>query len=372
MIARPCAHKRGCSRHVRMHGRFRGRDRVVGTSKQPRGIRLLVADNDSSNNDVRSDGEALSGEEPTLAASLERLVRGGWDELESSIVQFDTDMDIPGTRAVLRCHFLRSDPNGSPRLNALANQLADQVVHFCIPRTELLEAQALPPDRSAQRITRLARDAQKLFTQTQLKTGEGAELLLYALLEKQLGIPQVLSKMSLKTSTEVHYHGADGVHAQLLDNGDLAIYWGEAKMYESVDEAMADCLTSLNPYLNGTAYEQDVFLIRHYADTGSEQLTARLLEYFDDGSLKSASVEMRGACLIGFTHASYPKLPRELDAVRDDVEALLKKWNKSMATRLGNRELTSHVIEVFFLPVPSAQGFRDAVKRALNIPVMTA
>lgn len=333
---------------------------------------MLEADNDSSNNAERSNGdEGVPDDALTLAASLERLVRGGWDELESSIVQFDTDADIPGTRAVLRCHFLRSDPNGAPRLNALANQLADQVVHFCIPRTDLLEAQALPPDRSAQAISRLARDAQKLFTQTQLKTGEGAELLLYALLEKQLGIPQVLSKMSLKTSTEVHYHGADGVHAQLLDNGDLAVYWGEAKMYESVDEAMADCLTSLNPYLNGTAYEQDVFLIRHFADTGNEQLTARLLEYFDDGSLKSANVEMRGACLIGFTHASYPKLPRELEAVREEVEALLKKWNKSMATRLGNRNLTSHAIEVFFLPVPSAQGFRDAIKRALNIPVIS-
>ncbi|WP_223252149.1 Hachiman antiphage defense system protein HamA [Paracoccus mutanolyticus] len=45
---------------------------------------------------------------------------------------------------------------------------------------------------------------------TDLKSsGEGGELLLYLLTERFLGLPQILCKMSLKTSA--HYHGADGV-----------------------------------------------------------------------------------------------------------------------------------------------------------------
>lgn len=304
-----------------------------------------------------------------LADALARIVRGGWDEIESSVVEFGSATPVDGTRATLRCHFLRSDPNGRARLESMARQLADQVVHYCIPRSELIEAQSLPPDRVGPAVTRLARQAAKLFTQTQLKTGEGAELLLYVLLEKQLGIPQVLSKMSLKTNTEVQYHGADGVHARLLENGDLALYWGEAKMYENVSDAMSDCMDSLAPYLLGNAHEQDVYLIRHFADTGLELLTATLLEYFEDGSLKSADVEMRGACLIGFSHENYPSLPREFEAVREEIDAMVLKWQKALSIRLKNRGLERFVIEVFFVPVPSAQGFRDAIKRELGIPV---
>ena len=220
---------------------------------------------------------ATDEERVPLIEAVQRLVRGGWDELESSIVTYGAPIPVKGTRSIVRCHFLRSDALGIPRLKALAQQLADQIVNYCIPRTEIQKVGELSLDRQIPEITRMAKEAARLFTQTQVKTGEGAELLLYALLEKELQIPQILSKMSLKTSTEMQYHGADGVHAKLLDNGDLAVYWGEAKLYESVTRAMTDCMDSIAPYLLGTAHEQDIFLIRHYADAGNAEVTARLL-----------------------------------------------------------------------------------------------
>jgi hypothetical protein len=312
----------------------------------------------------------LDEHEASFADALVRIIRGGWDELQSSIVEFGVATELADTRTTIRCHYLISDPNGRPRIEALARQLADQVIHYCIPRSELAKAQALPPDRSAPAVARLARDATKLFTQTQLKTGEGAELLLYMLLEKHLLIPQVLSKMSLKTSREVQYHGADGVHAKILDNGDLAVYWGEAKLYESLPEAMSDCLDSLAPYLLGNAHEQDVFLVRHFADTGDAVLTERLLDFFDDGSANSARVEMRGACLIGFDHDDYPCMPRDLAKVEDAVTAALADWHKRFRLRVKYRKLERFVIEVFFVPVPNVQQFRDAIKRELGIPIV--
>ncbi len=308
----------------------------------------------------------------TLQAAIERLVRGGWDELESTLISHDQVTPVRGTRATLRCHFLRSDPNGRARLDALAQQLADMLIHYCIPRRKIIAIRQLDDDKRDAATSRLARDASKLFTQTQMKTGEGAELLLYAMLEKLLGIPQVLSKMSLKTSTEMQIHGADGVHAKLEDNGDLALYWGEAKMYESVSAAMADCLDSLSPYLIGNAHEQDVFLLKHYADAGTEDITIKLLEYFDNASMLSAQVEMRGACLIGFSHADYPALPRDLEQLQEGLDTALKSWRRSMKTRLTNRSLENYTIELFFVPVPSAQDFRDAIKNELGIPLIVA
>ena len=306
-------------------------------------------------------------EQVPLIEAVRQLVRGGWDEVESSLVTYGEPIAVEGTRSIVRCHFLRSDRSGIPRLKTLAQQLANQIVNYCIPRTEIEKVGLLSPDRQIPEITRLANEAARLFTQTQVKTGEGAELLLYALLEKGLQIPQVLTKMSLKTSTEMQYHGADGVHAKLLDNGDLAVYWGEAKLYESVAKAMTDCMDSIAPYLSGVAYEQDVFLIRHYVDAGNTEVTARLLEYFNDSSLLSANVEMRGACLIGFVHENYPSLPREKESVKAELDEVLSGWVRSTKNRLKNRSLTKHAIEVFFLPMPSVEEFRKAVKAELRI-----
>lgn len=332
----------------------------AGTRAREKGMVLTNAESD----------DAIDEELP-FAKALERIVREGWSKFESSVVEFGVATPIHETKTTLRCHFLVSDPNGRQRLTALAEQLADQIIYYCIPRSAIAKAQALPLVEQIPEITRLARQAAELFTQTQLKTGEGAELLLYTLLESQLKIPQVLSKMSLKTSTEVQYQGADGVHAQVLENGDLAIYWGEAKLYESVADAMSDCLDSLGPYLNGSAQEQDVFLISHHSDTGNAAVTAELLKYFDNNFAQSANVETRGACLIGFTHENYPLLPRELENVREELEATVVAWRKGMKQRLKYRQLDQFVIEVFFVPVPDAQQLRDAIKTALRIPVIT-
>jgi hypothetical protein len=314
--------------------------------------------------DTEANDDALDTE---LMGAVERLVRGGWDELESSVVTVGQPVTLDGTRTTVRLHFLRSDPNGKARLETLARQLADQLVHYCIPRRRLLEAQALPPDRQAPAISRMTRQASQLFTQTQERTGEGSELLLYTLLEKHLGIPQVLSKMSLKTNTEVHIHGADGVHAKLLSNGNLALYWGESKMYDSVAGAMTDALDSLKPFLTGEAQDQDLFLIRHYADLGDPELTASLLEYFDDGSVKSAKVEMRGACLIGFSHDAYPLLPAQLEDVQQALNELAANWGSSVRTRVQNRQLTNFELEIFLVPVPSVDDFRFAIRNALGL-----
>lgn len=304
-----------------------------------------------------------------LSEAVASLIRGGWDELESTLVEFGDAVLLADTRSRVRCHFVRSTPNGLARVKALASQLANQIVHFCIPRSDLEAAQALPPDRQAPAIIKLAREAESLFTQTQVKTGEGGELLLYALLEKRLGIPQIMSKMSFKTSTEMQIHGADGVHGTLLDDGNLALYWGEAKLYDSLPDAMSSCLDSLEPYLVGDAHEQDLFLLRHHADAGNAELTARLLEYFDNGSLKSAHVEMRGACLIGFSQSEYPVLPRDIDSIADDLESQLAEWRRGMRTRVRNRKLEQFEIEVFFVPVPTVQDLRNAIKLELRIPV---
>ena len=82
------------------------------------------------------------------------------------------------------------------------------------------------------------------------KTGEGGEILLYILTQDILKLPQLISKMSLKTSTKMHYQGADGVHFQYNSiTGNLELYWAEAKMYQDLNAAVANCFDSLKEFL---------------------------------------------------------------------------------------------------------------------------
>ena len=82
------------------------------------------------------------------------------------------------------------------------------------------------------------------------KTGEGGEILLYILTQDILKLPQLISKMSLKTSAKMHYQGADGVHFRYnRTTGNLELYWAEAKMYQNLNAALTNCFDSLKGFL---------------------------------------------------------------------------------------------------------------------------
>ena len=145
---------------------------------------------------------------------------------------------IPDTRVNYRVHWLTLDGNGRDRTAALAQHLYFKIADYCTPRSRILEARARD-DREGGNVQMmmLQEEARRLFIDSDT-SGEGGELLLYFLLEAELGLPQVLCKMPLKTNSKMPIHGVDGVHAGLLKNGGLAVYWGESKLYADVQSAM--------------------------------------------------------------------------------------------------------------------------------------
>ena len=226
---------------------------------------------------------AKDGVEPWLVGAVERLARTEGRSLDPYLMTVGEATLLDQTHATCRCHFVRVDPQGTPRVPALVNMLSDQIVDYCIPRTRFNEAlEHAVRTNSADKMLQLQREARGLFTK--IKTsGEGGELLLYALLEIALGLPQILCKMPLKTNQQVHYHGVDGVHAQALDDGKLAVYWGEAKLYADVNAAIDAAMSSLAPFLldaGDGAAQRDVLLLRDHADAGDDELTAALVRYF--------------------------------------------------------------------------------------------
>jgi hypothetical protein len=306
-----------------------------------------------------------------LAEYFESLGQEQPDYLEGLLVSVGQAVTLDGTQASCRCHFLARDGNGKPRVNALAKALAAQAVNFCIPRTAVIEAgEHLEKTGSTDKFVELASRAQRLFTKVE-RSGEGGELLLYVLLETVLQVPQLLCKMPLKTSQEMHVHGSDGIHAKLLTDGTLALYWGESKLYVSANAAIDNCFASIAPYLKdeggGEATQRDLMLVREQLDAGDQEATAALVRYFEDTGAASAKVEFRGACLVGFDLKDYPEPLQAGGEIVEEVAKAIAKWHQRIAARLGDHELESFEFEVFCVPMPSVKEFRLALRQRLGL-----
>ncbi len=159
------------------------------------------------------------GVDEWLIDAVDAMARGRPENLAGLLIAVGEPVTHEGTRTTCRTHFVVKDGNGRPRIEALADRLAQKAVDYCIPRSRINDALTeMNETGSTAGFTRLSDEARSLFTKLS-KSGEGGELILYTLLEVVLRIPQILCKMPLKTSSQMHVHGSDGIHGKVLPNG---------------------------------------------------------------------------------------------------------------------------------------------------------
>jgi hypothetical protein len=252
--------------------------------------------------------------------------------------------------------------------------MRNAIVDYAIPRSKLADAKARDARfNSTEAVAELVERAKRSFTDL-ATTGEGGEMLLFLLAERFLKLPQILCKMDLKTDSRMHFHGADGVYASVSSEGTLKLYWGESKIYEDPSAAIRDCLKSLAPFLiepehEDAGRERDLMLLSDKADLSNPALTEALKRYFDKSSTMSRRVQYCGVALVGFDAPFYPK--DSAKAVAEEIISAsrteLAGWSKSIGRRLKTEKLDQMEIEIFCVPLPSAEGFRAAFLKAMGI-----
>lgn len=252
--------------------------------------------------------------------------------------------------------------------------MRNAVADYAISRSKLAKAKERDAKyNSTEAVAALVDEARRSFTDL-AKTGEGGEMLLFLLAERFLKLPQILCKMDLKTDARVHYHGADGVYAGITEDGMLKLYWGESKIYKTASEAIKKCLASLSPFLieadhEGAERERDLILLSDKAELTDPKLTEALKRYFDKNSKLSKRRQYCGVALVGFDADFYPG--EGVKGIAADIAAAarteLDKWKKRVGERLVEEKLEQIEIELFCLPLPSADGFREAFLKAMGL-----
>lgn len=308
-------------------------------------------------------------DEAAVIEQFLQLARGTSSSLIDFLPAFEEAVKVSGTSTFVRTHFLAHDANGTPAVEQLAGAMASAAMDFCIPRTKIERAIAEQVKTgSTAGIVSLHEQARSLFVKSE-GSGEGGELLLFLLMERVLQRPQLISKMALKTNTQVHVHGSDGIHASLADDGVLDIYWGESKLYKSSSEAFRDCFESIAPYLRAdgdSRRKQDLLLVRDHLNVAQIELAAHLLEYFDETNRKTLKVRWNGVCLVGFDHDNYPNIAALEEGQQEAVSKAVDRWHESIGSRLAEFEIVGVNIDLFCIPMPDVADLRARVLRRIG------
>lgn len=307
------------------------------------------------------------------AADLTAALTGDPEVLDVHLSLVERDVVIDGCQVKIHCHCLSIDGNGRVQPHRLAEFMRNAVADYAIPRSQLAQAKARDTrHNSTEAVTALVEQARRSFTDI-AKTGEGGEMLLFLLAERFLKLPQVLCKMDLKTDTRMYYHGADGVYAGVTPEGILKLYWGESKIYKDAATAIKDCLASIAPFLIEPEHEEaererDLILLSDKADLSDPDLTAALKRYFDKTSPLSKRVKYCAVGLVGFDAAFYPddKVQAIADKLAEAARVELKNWRVTIEKRLKKEKLEQVEVQLFCLPLPSAENFRAAFLKAMG------
>jgi hypothetical protein len=303
-----------------------------------------------------------------LEQAFDALLRGDVGDLDAYLCLVDKHLRVGGLQVSVHCHGLYCNQNGA-RVSDLARMVAARILDYAIPRSQFAEAKRRDALENTDRFSNeLRMKARELFTNLE-KSGEGGEMLLYLLLQTYLRVPQLLCKMTLKTSGQVHVHGVDGVHVDVdRKSGALRLYWGESKLYGSIGSALKNSLAGLRKYLtdaggSGSPLERDLFLLRDYLDLDDPILEDAVLTLLDRDNPVFNNIEYRGAALVGFDCRKYPTKPNQIDnaAVQAALKAELPKWLKQVRSSLKQEQiLSSYSIDIFLVPFPTVASFRKA------------
>lgn len=333
-----------------------------------------MAESDIGEIPADTKGATAPSPEFDLDAALKRSLRGDPSKISTHLICLKRDIVVGKTKTLLHCYFLPLDGNGRVRMKPLAEFLRDQIIDYAISRRTIKEAYEQTEDTgSMAAISSLHERARRLFTHL-ANSGEGGELLLFAMAEAIFGITQIICKMTLKTSTSMHYHGSDGVYAEARPDGGLNLFWGESKIYADATAAIRNCLESLAPFLidpdgEDAARGQDILLINEFANFSDERLVNALKRFLDKNDKSSLTVRHCGFALSAFDCSSYPVGNAETtaDALAETVSKEIAGWSQTTDQRVIQEKLQAFDIHFVCVPLPSASEFRTYFLELLGV-----
>lgn len=220
-------------------------------------------------------------------------------------------------------------------INNIQASLLEVVVDFSLSRSTVRKYE---DDRRWQQMSKEARQKFRDYTSN---TGELGELILYTFLEGHLSAPQILSKMSLKTTSGDYTKQSDGIHFVKDKNSDrYHLIFGEAKMYKDISSGFKDAFQSISIHQNGKDFEKSLIssqINSELMDDEDRKFVADIL--YPSRSESGIKVSDAFGIFIGFEiDDTNGKTMSEDDYeiwIKSEIEILIKKRIKTIEKYLS-------------------------------------
>jgi len=197
------------------------------------------------------------------------------------------------------------------------------------------------------------------------KSGECGEIILFHILEVFEKAMQVVNKMSLKTSGNMHYHGADAVHFGL--NGDLKVlYLGESKTGKTFSDTLSKSVKSVEEFYNSEKQKFEVDLVSgNLSKEIPGDIKKVIKDYLDPTKPNKEDCCQVHAIFLGFEESYLKELEKDysgkelIKKVVDSYKEKIQKYVKSIESKLNaNSDLASKRFFFFLLPFKDIDKFK--------------
>jgi hypothetical protein len=196
-------------------------------------------------------------------------------------------------------------------------------------------------------------------------TGEPGELILFSLLETEKKAPQLINKMSLKTSKQMHYHGLDGIHIG-VENGEIILYFGESKMYQSFHSAVDNAIDDLNEFHNSAEKEKfELNLISNNIDVSKfkenvEEIKKIVDPYssYDKSQLRKKYVVFIGCNWDCIQKIDFKKITENISGILENcINTNRNKIFEKCKSKVKSSDINL-IVEFFIIPFKDVQRIR--------------
>jgi hypothetical protein len=185
-------------------------------------------------------------------------------------------------------------------------------------------------------IRKLWKTAVKRFVK-QSKTGEFGEIILFHLLELLENAVQVVNKMTLKTSGNMHYHGADAIHFGI--DGELRIlFLGESKTEQKAfSGVLKSALDSINDYDKDKEFNDINLATGYISDDLPQELKNEIKDYLDPTKNDLSKFTQTHAVLIMFEDKKFKELEKSYSGA-ELVNKVIEKYHEDIKDYISQIE----------------------------------
>ncbi len=239
----------------------------------------------------------------------------------------------------------------------MVESLIESVADFSISRKTKEKYQSSPMT--------LSQKAREKFRNYKENKGELGEFLLFCFLEGHLNAPKILSKLELKTSTNMYVNGSDGIHFLKLPSGNYQLIFGESKLYDDLTTGLRDAFQSINDFVkeenqkgegkSGITYEKSLLSASVFKETWTteeEKFIEQLIYPTNDSSFE---VDDAFGIFVGFEvmlNADQRKLPNDKfrTVIEEHINEVVTKKIANIENYIEEHGLFGYNFYVYTMP----------------------